>query len=70
MDELSDRLRRDVPCVGLLSDEELAAILAAIQETHHVVPKDREQWASRTIGEGLFHETRLYQCPVCGNALP
>jgi hypothetical protein len=54
----------------LLSDEELAAILAAIQETHHVVPKDREQWASRTIGEGLFHETRLYQCPVCGNALP
>jgi hypothetical protein len=39
MDALIERLRETVPCVGLLSDEELAAILAAIQETHVLVER-------------------------------
>jgi hypothetical protein len=35
-------------------------VLAAIQETHHVVPKDRERWEKlEGSGEGLV------MCPVC-----
>jgi hypothetical protein len=63
MEELRERLVRwgDENLYANENPEWVAdAILAAIQETHHVVPKDRERWEKlEGSGEGLV------MCPVC-----